>query len=210
MEWLRRFHNVGNLNFYLLGDPAGTKRKRSDYTCFVVLGVSADHQIFLVDLVRDKLNLRQRWEAYRDLYLKWQPMESAYEEYGMQTDREYFEERMGIEGVYFTITPLGGHLEKKARIRRLQPVFENKKFLIPHELIYQRDGRPVDLIHEFIVDEYSKFPFPQHDDILDAISRIRDLNVVYPAITRPKAVPRRKFYDPLSEDKRKGVTWMAN
>ena len=209
VEWLKRFINVGSLNYYILGDPAGTKKKRSDYTVLVVIGVDSSQRMFLVDMVRDKLKLAEKWVKLRGLWLKWRPLEVGYEEYGLQADREYFDEKMQQEGIYFNITPLGGKLEKNARIKRMQPLFESGRFLIPYELPYVRDGRSVALISEFIVDEYTKFPFPQHDDILDAISRIRDLDVVYPAGSRNHSVQPRAKFDPLAEDKpTRKKSWM--
>jgi len=53
--------------------------------------------------------------------------------------------------------------------------------LFPETLLYKDyEGRTVDLVQAFIKDEFVPFPFSINDDMLDGISRIKDLRVVYP------------------------------
>src|SRR5690348_14400817 len=71
------------------------------------------------------------------------------------------------------IKPVGGCLSKIDRIKRLMPLFEQGKIiLLPHcrRTIY--DGTTPDLVQDFIEQEYTAFPVSQHDDMLDALSRI--------------------------------------
>ena len=83
---------------------------------------------------------------------------------------------MANEGFYFTITELGGNkLSKEDRIARLIPAFEQRKVYLPEHLYYtDKDGTELDLVKVFVDDEYLRFPFSQHDDMLDAASRIED------------------------------------
>ena len=165
------------LNKYLLVDPANKKRKQSDYTAMGVIGIDPMGNNFLIDLLRDKLNLGERWLALRDMYHRNRPILAVgYEEYGMQADIAYMEERQGEEGYYFTITALAGSLGQDDRIMRMVPVFENGQFYLPHRLIYtqKQSQKEVDLIKVFIDEEYSFYPFCGHQDILDMISRIDD------------------------------------
>jgi hypothetical protein len=73
------------------------------------------------------------------------------------------------------IKPVGGSLSKVDRIKRLMPLFEQAKiFLLPYcnRTIY--DGTTTDLVQDFIEQEYTAFPSSNHDDMLDALSRICD------------------------------------
>ena len=42
------------------------------------------------------------------------------------------------------------------------------------------EGRTVDLVASFLNDEYRAFPVGLHDDMFDAISRIWDVETVWP------------------------------
>jgi hypothetical protein len=100
----------------------------------------------------------------------------GYEQYGMAADIQHFEEMMASEGFYFSITELGGNkLSKEDRVLRLVPHFEQKRVWLPEYLNYTtKDGQVVDLVRVFVEEEYLAFPFSQHDDMLDAASRIED------------------------------------
>jgi len=55
------------------------------------------------------------------------------------------------------------------------PLFEQAKIiLLPHCRRTLYDGTTPDLVQDFIEQEYTAFPVSQHDDMLDALSRICD------------------------------------
>jgi len=170
-QWIRRFARPpAHLNKYLIADPANEKKQDSDYTVMAVIGLDTEKNYFLLDMVRENLNLTERWEALKTLWVKCKPLKTGYEQYGMQADVSYMEECQRRERIYFPITPLGGQTAKIDRIRALVPLFETGRFWLPDVLTY--DGR--NLISEFIDEEYLTFPFCIHDDMLDCIARIRD------------------------------------
>jgi len=183
-EWIKYYDRVPDrLNKYLLGDPANEKRKQSDYTTLGVIGLDAYGNYFLLDLLREKLSLGERWDALRDMWSSNQPIKAVgYEKYGKDADINYFEEKQRDQGVYFPITALGGPMSKTDRILRLVPRFETGTFLLPHRLI--RNGE--DLIQILIDEEYLFFPFTSHDDLLDMIARIEDIGAVRPMVYVPE------------------------
>jgi hypothetical protein len=70
---------------------------------------------------------------------------------------------------------VGGSLSKIDRIKRLMPLFEQARIVLPpycNRTLY--DGTTSDLVQDFIEQEYTAFPVSQHDDMLDALSRICD------------------------------------
>jgi len=181
-EWLRYYREMPRpLRLYGFVDPANSKKEKasgSDFTVIAVIGLDSGNNYFLVDLIRDRLSLTQRWVAIRNMFLKWRKVglpvtQFWYEQYGMVSDIEHFEHMMEEEGLFFQIESLGGKLAKEDRIKKLQPVFENGLFFLPRELFYE--GR--NLIEEFVNQEYSVFPYAVHDDMLDAISRVMDKQV---------------------------------
>jgi hypothetical protein len=71
--------------------------------------------------------------------------------------------------------PVGGSLSKEVRIRRLMPLFEQAKIvLLPYWLRNIYDWTTADLVQDIIKQEYTAFPVSQHDDMLDALSRMCD------------------------------------
>lgn len=178
--WLRyvddeRDEDGAGMTRYLLVDPASEKRKDSDYTSMGVIGLGADRNYYLLDLVRDRMNLRERGDALFALHKVWQPLGVGYEKYGAQCDIEHIEDRMTREKYRFDITPLGGTMKKEDRIRRLIPIFEGGHFYIPRQLFKRNyEGNLVDVVTAFVEEEYKPFPVGLHDDALDMLARITD------------------------------------
>lgn len=141
-DWLR-FMEVrpATLNCYLLVDPAGSKKKGTDYTAMVVIGIDAARNKWLLDGLRHKMNLGERWQNIKTLRRRWmnmpgvQMLRVGYERYGMQSDIEHFESEMRRDGDTFPIEELAwpreGGGSKIDRIQRLVPDFMNGRFMLP-------------------------------------------------------------------------------
>lgn len=207
LDWLMYYNSITNFsgwNFYLLCDPASEKNKTSDYTTMVVIGLATDKNYYLVDGVRDRLNLTERTNWLFRLHRKWSPKSVGYEKYGMQSDIEHIRYVQNQENYRFNIKELGGSMPKNDRIRRLVPIFENYRFFMPHKLPFKAtDDKIHDFIAELIRDEYETFPIGMHDDMLDCIARITDekLEARFPKQTNSltEALPiNNNQYDPMS------------
>lgn len=185
-EWLSYYNNLRKAekwNYYILVDAASDKKKTSDYTAIWVIGLGVDHNYYIVDGIRDRINLTERTEVLFCLVRKWQPILVGYEKYGMMSDIEHIKYVQEQEGYRFAIVELGGSMPKNDRIRRLVPLFEQKRIYIPNRLLFiNNEGKAIDLINEFLKDEYGSFPVSAHDDMLDCLSRIvdEDLGVKFP------------------------------
>ncbi len=188
--WLRYYQprdEAASMNKYLLVDPASEKKPGSDYTAIAVVGLGPDRNYYLVDAIRDRLNLRERGDALFSLHRRWRPICVGYEKYGAQCDIEHLQSRMEDESYRFDITALGGAMSKLDRIKRLVPLFEQGRFYLPETLIKtDYEKRPVDLVQAFIEEEYKPFPVALHDDLLDVLSRIVDeaLGALWPRSAR--------------------------
>lgn len=184
-EWLR-FGTASpwGHNRILLFDPASAKKKSSDYTSAWCIGLGPDKNIYIHDMVRDRLSLTQRADLLMAWHRKWQPISVGYEHYGMQADIEHIKDRQERENYRFDITALGGAMPKVDRIRRLIPWFEKGRiYLMPQLNKTNYEGVTVDLTQSFLNDEYLAFPVASHDDMLDALARFtdEDLPFVWPA-----------------------------
>lgn len=178
-EWLRWYDLAPDMsdNFrrYIIIDPAGEKKKTNDYTVMLVVALGADRNYYLVDGIRDRLNLTQRTDKLFALVKKYRPNAVGYEKYGLQSDIEHIKYVQEQKQFRFVIKELGGNqISKNDRIRMLVPVFEQQRFLVPHRLLYQDyESKTHDLVREF-TDEFQAFPVGVHDDIMDCMSRILD------------------------------------
>lgn len=228
-DWLR-FAEVRprTLNVYILCDPAGSRKRGSDYTAMMVVGVDAQGNKWLLDGRRHKMNLNERWQMLRALRKKWlaaqgvQRVEVGYERYGMQADIEHFEQEMRREKEVWEIRELAwpreGGGSKFDRIQRLVPDFMNGRFFLPAVV----DGvsaaqrkitdagepyrvfRPVKArdhegnlysLNKQLLTEYLVYPYAVHDDVLDAVSRIYDMETTTPVIVDEKALQPAIFED---------------
>lgn len=170
-----------SMNRYILVDPASSRKKGSDYTVMLVIGLGEDQNFYVLDGVRDRLNLTERANSLFRLHREYLPLAVGYEKYGQQADIEHIEDRMAREGYHFKITPLGGQVAKNDRILRLAPLFEGGRVYFRQPLHYcGADGRARDLCKEFLDEEFSTFPVAAHDDMLDCLARIVDPD--FPAI----------------------------
>lgn len=194
------------MNIVILCDPAGgeemnkRKRKSSDWTAFMVVGMANDNNYYLLDIVRDRLNPTDRIDTLFTLHRKWnalagKPPKVGYEKYGLASDTHYIRAKQKREGYMFPLIELGGANAnglkgfKEERIRRLIPDLQQNRWYFPANLIYvDNDGRRFDLVSELINSEMASFPRGRFDDMLDALSRIYDpeLGMIFPRI-QPKA-----------------------
>lgn len=205
-DWLRYYDEARNwrgMNRALICDSANEKKKTSDYTTMAVIGLAPDENYYLLDYVRDRFNLKERAKKFIELHRKWDKPDAGYEKYGKDSDISTIEDIQGDENYRFDIKELGGKLSKVDRINRLMPIFATGRFYMPHRLMYTpHDGKTLDLIHALIEEEMMAWPVPVHDDGLDAIARIFDMEMAWPRIANQG--PKDRY-----ADRRKPGTWMS-
>jgi predicted phage terminase large subunit-like protein len=185
-DWIKYhdgFTRMG-MNVYLVFDPAGAKNKRSDYTSGWAVGLGPDGNVYILDMVRDRLNLTQRAQLVMKWHRKWRPIGTAgvrYEKIGMQADIEHIQEVQRQQNYRFEITEVGGQIPKNERIKRLIPYFEQGRVFLPRTHYYtDYQGKTEDLIQVFLQQEYKPFPVSVHDDMLDGLARL--IEPEYPLI----------------------------
>ncbi len=208
--WLKTYEHLDDTstwNIYIIVDPASKKKRSSDYTVMEVIGLAPDNNYYLIEGMRDRLNLTQRAEKLFELHRKHQPVDVGYEEYGMQSDVEHIQYVQEQQNYRFGITRLAGGLAKEDRIQKLVPIYEQGRFWMPKSLIfYDYEGRRRDYVHDFKEDEYLAFPVCVHDDMLDCRARILDpvLAAEFPKIVKPKP-PENRTYQVGGQ----GTSWMG-
>lgn len=196
-EYMRYWsaNNYWNLNVYILVDPAKKKQRTSDYSVFLVVGLGADKNYYIINMYREKLSLSEKKNFLFSLHQKYMPIGVGYEEYGMQADIEYFHEEMNKLNYRFHITPMKGNMPKIDRIGRLIPYMKDGRFYFPERLIRVDEfGSEFDLVETFVSDELRTWPYGANDDMLDVLARCvgGDLPMFFPTGQEPLIAPSRK------------------
>ena len=94
----------------------------------------------------------------------------------MQSDIAHIKTEMERRIYQFEIVELGGPMPKPDRIRRLIPLFEQGRILLPESCWRKNaEGRNEDLVAVFVNHEYKPFPVGHHEDMLDCLSRLFDI-----------------------------------
>lgn len=189
-EWLRYYDGQPPKDcvWYLLIDAASSKKKGSDYTSMWAVGLSGDKNYYAIPEVRDRLNLTERASRLIALHRRYKPIQVRYERYGVAADIEYIKTVMEAESYRFDIIEVAGPTSKEDRIKRLIPLYEQGFMYLPRQhIVTDYEGKARDLVNDFIEQEYAAFPVPIHDDMLDAKSRICEVEGT--SINANKKVP---------------------
>lgn len=167
---------------FILVDPANEKKRDNDYTVMTVWGLAPDQNFYLIHGVRDRLSLTERTSLLFSLHRQYRPLRVGYERYGMQADIDHIRDRQEREGYRFQIVELGGNTPKNDRIRKLVPLFEQRRVILPRRCLYMDHEKNMQDFTRHLEDEYDAFPVSLHDDIMDCCARIIDsaLAAVFP------------------------------
>ena len=179
-DWLMYYDRQPDrraLNVYVIIDSANAKRKQNDYTTMWVVGLAADRNYYVLDIVRDRLNLAERTDALFALHRKWRPLCCYWEQVGAMSDTAHVRDIQERENYRFRIVDVPQRVPKADRIGWLVPLFEAARVWFPRRLLYPTAaGDTRDLVQDFITDEYSVYPVVPHDDMLDSLA-----NIAHPA-----------------------------
>lgn len=168
-------------SLYLTIDPAIALSRDADFTAMVVAGMFANRRIRVVDCLHKRLIPSELVDCVFDLVKKWRLHRVGIETFAFQKTLKYELQRKQREtGTFFSIDELGKRhsgrgeqvLSKEARIRRLQPYFEQGLVEIRSDMGELRD-------------ELLAFPRGKHDDLIDALSY--QLDYLVPSLGTQKA-----------------------
>jgi len=198
------------LNVAIFCDPASKKGKDNDYTVFWVIGYGPDKNYYVIEMIRDKLNLTERASILFNLHQKYDPKFVGYEESAMMNDIEHFKYVMEQYNYRFHITSLRENSAKQARIQSLVPIFEQGRIYFP-EHIYRTnwEHKSEDLVKVFIEQELTIYPFVEHDDMLDCLAKINHKAVFMPFPTGAIEKNYVESYDEYSHDEEEFDVWEA-
>ncbi len=176
------------------------------------------HRMGLSERWRNLKALRKVWTNMPGV----QSVKIGYERFGSTADLEFFELEMQRDKEHFEIHELAwpreGNGSKIDRVQRLEPAFRAGRFFLPAVVqgetkaqalvksqgqafrvfapVHRKDeeGRVYSMNKQFL-DEYLFFPYAQHDDAVDAVSRIFDIDALPPIIIPEASLEPETFAD---------------
>ncbi len=181
-----------------------------DYNVNKYLLDGFNHKMDLQERWQSTSLMYKRWKKMPGV----QSVKVGYESYGAQADLDYFKERQRVENLRFEIEELAwpheGGGSKVDRVQRLGPDMRSHKIFLPHETdvnnytsmqrnmvaegysfrvaqpIKRKDseGRIYNLTDDMKL-QFHYFPFGGKKDLVDAFSRIYDMNPMAPSYNEP-------------------------
>lgn len=182
-EWFKTYEqgDRSEWNVYVLADPANEKKKTSDYTVMMAVGLGSDGIYYVFDGFRDRLNLTERASKAFSFHRKYKPLKIGYEKYGLQADIDHIKHVQEEKNYRFEITEVGGSMPKADRIKRLIPLFEQGRIrFLKNILFVDYENKAHNFTDVFRDEEYLMFPVSTHDDMLDCLARILDIDAEFP------------------------------
>lgn len=173
-ETMRVYIMVDSANSKLVG-----KTNDPDFTVMTVWGWGRDGNYYLLDAVRDRIDLAGRSDTIFALVERWHPNAVFWESVGAMADTQHIRLEQDRRGYRFSIVELKQRVPKIDRIGWLVPLFEQRRIWFPVRILRARDdGRAYDFVNDFLNDEYLPYPASRHDDMLDCIANLRHPTVI--------------------------------
>lgn len=178
-EWIKYYEpSTHPSSLYLTIDPAHSLAPGADFTALVVAGMFKDGRVRVVDYVHKRLIPSDLVDAVFGLVKKYRLHRVGLETYAYQKTLKYdMERKMRETKTFFSVDEMGGRRtgkaepfeNKEARIRRLQPLFEQGLVEIRKDMTA-------------LEDELLSFPRGKYDDLIDALSY--QLDYLFPSSER--------------------------
>lgn len=147
-SWLRTYEVLpAVMNVYIMVDPALRQSSHSDRTAIAVIGIDPAGNKYLIDGMRHRCKLTERWNFVKNARRKWMAyvgnsgtVKVGWERYGKDVEMEVIKENQQRENELFEIVELNSAGEargsKDHRIARLEPDIRGGKFFLPITVHY--------------------------------------------------------------------------
>lgn len=183
--------DVDELTYYQAWDLAIGKNDRNDYTVGITVGVDSQDRMYVVDLIRDRLDGLEIVEAILDQFELWRPKTVGIERGHIDMAiGPLLEKRKGERNLYecFTVPLKTGRRDKEMRARAIQGRMQQGKVLFPAN---EKFTGP-------LVSELLRFPNGVHDDQVDALSWIGLMMADFSMYLAPSIAPPASWRDTVA------------
>jgi predicted phage terminase large subunit-like protein len=169
-SWVQYYENIPMdengiripLTQYILVDLAISETKRADYTVVMRVGISENNKLYLLHYYRGRFNPQETIET---IFKAYDDCQGSCRSVGIESVAFQkvmiflIRNEMRRRQKYMPVKELKADANKQRRIRGLVPMFENGDIFIKHE-------------HVELENELLEFPFNEHDDVIDSLAYI--------------------------------------
>lgn len=144
-------------------DPNLSEKLKANYGVILTLGQDLRKKLYVLDIIREKMNPYMLINRMLMTHLKWKPKIMGVEQNALQKTLKYFfDEVLSHRKVNLPIMPIkvDNQKSKEMRISALQPLFEQGRIYFPKDHPHLKD----------MEGELTKFPLAATDDIADALA----------------------------------------
>lgn len=166
--WLRYYTDLPKgLAIFTVVDPAIGERLTNDFTAIVTGGIDEQGNIFLIDIIKKRFNVEslELFGALFTVYDVYKPIKIGFETIGFQKFIQLlFKQECNKRKKYPSTVEIkhDTKVTKAMRITSLAPIAQGGQLFIRADMY--------DLISE-----WEAYPEVEHDDVLDAVSMLKDL-----------------------------------
>lgn len=211
INWFSRSDVLANghlYNFYITTDFTTTGARGSDFSAMAVWAINSNGDYMLVDLIVQKLELADQYAKLMDLVSKYKRykhwIEVGIETSGQQKTHIFaLKMLMAKQNNYFTVAVQKGKStegimrtkeqgNKFEYFKLMTPAFQNGKMWFASELEDTDDMK--ELMTELQYLSYNGIG-SKHDDALDIISQLSQMNIVVPQYENPQLPNHNKDED---------------
>jgi len=152
--------------FYIMVDPAISKKETADFTAIVCVLMNSRNEMYIVEIVRARLNPIETIKELFAMYERWKPEKVGVETVAYQKSLVYFIEEekkrslSPVRGMF--IQEIKADTDKARKIKGLQP-----RYAIGS--VYHRENDPMTKVLE---GELLRFPRGATDDIIDGLASV--------------------------------------
>jgi predicted phage terminase large subunit-like protein len=156
-DWKKRF------NFYIGTDLAVSTQEVSDWSVFVVGGVNEEGYLYIVDIIRERMDSQEIVETFLSLQKAYDPVAISMEKGQIEKSiGPFLEQRMFETNTYPHIIKLAPSVDKLTRARSIQARCRAGAV---------KFDKSSDWYYDF-EDEAVLFPRGKHDDQVDALAYV--------------------------------------
>lgn len=152
-----------NMKFYMGVDLAISEKQRADYSAFVIVGVDEDGVLYIVDIIRERLDSRQIIDTLIQLQQRYDLELVAIEKGHIEKSiGPFLREEMLSSGVFINLHPMQPSTDKVTRARSMNARFRAGAVRVDTDASWYPDFE----------EEMLTFPRGKHDDMVDATSYV--------------------------------------
>jgi len=197
-DWFRYYTKPSlpkQLRVYVALDAAYSQRASADYTAIIVGGVDALDNIFILQLVHERLTPDAIIDWFYRIYTEYNPFKMGVETNATQTILKWAFDKAAIERGFLPIFPLKVRsTSKESRIRALISPYRGGKV---YHLAADNSLSSVHQSQQVLESQLVRFPASRaHDDAIDAEAMLLELIDVYHR-PRKKAGVKKRRYQPI-------------